>query len=200
MKPDAVLINTARGAVVDNGALKAALQTHSMAGAVLDVWEGEPDVDVDLARLTRVATPHIAGYSFDSKVEGTRMLEEALRSWLIARADYVPPAWHCGAALDSLRSKDLTLHALPVQDALNGLNEVRWLNVLVRQAYNLRKNDTHFRLTVLAAAPSERAAAFRELRRTYPVRRSRGRFTVKTMIPKWLEDVVTKGLGMAVEE
>ena len=200
MKPDAVLFNAARGAVVDNGALKAALQTHSIAGAVLDVWEGEPEVDTDLARLVRIATPHIAGYSFDGKVEGTRMLEEALRAWLIVRADYVPPAWDCGAALDSLRTKDLTLYALPVQDDLDGLREVRWLNVLVRQAYSLRKDDTRFRQVVLAAAPSKRAAAFRELRRSYPVRRSWGRFTVKTMIPKRLEDVVTRGLGMAVME
>lgn len=200
MKPDAVLFNAARGAVVDNGALKAALQTHSIAGAVLDVWEGEPEVDTDLARLVRIATPHIAGYSFDGKLKGTRMLEEALRGWLAGQAESVPSAWDVEAALESMQSKDLTLYALPVQDDLDGLNEVRWLNVLVRQAYNLRKDDTHFRQTVLAAAPSERAAAFLELRRTYPVRRTWGRFTVKTMIPKRLEDVVTKGLGMAVEE
>jgi erythronate-4-phosphate dehydrogenase len=198
MKPEAVLINTARGAVVDNAALKAALQTHSIAGAALDVWEGEPEVDTDLVRLVRIATPHIAGYSFDGKLEGTRMLEEALRVWLVGRAEYAPPAWDSEAALGVMQSKDLVLHALPVQDGIDELNEVRWLNVLVRQAYNLRKDDTRFRQVVLGAPPSERAAAFRELRRTYPVRRTWGRFTVMTVIPEWLEDVVTMGLGMVV--
>lgn len=199
MKPEAVLINTARGAVVDNAALKAALQTDGIAGAVLDVWEGEPEIDTELAPLVRIATPHIAGYSFDGKVEGTRMIEEALRDWLARQGSDPLPAWDVEAALEPFRTRALTLHALPLPNGLGDLDEVRWLNVLIRQAYNLRADDTRFRQNVLGAAASARADAFRELRRTYPVRRSWGRITVRTMIPESLKDTIEGGLGMIVE-
>ena len=198
MKPEAVLINTARGAVVDNMALKAALQGEIIGGAALDVWEGEPEIDIDLVRLARVATPHIAGYSLDGKLEGTRMLEEALRTWLIARAAYVPQAWDFEASYASVSSDQLILHALPVKHDLDDLNEVRWLNVLVRQAYNLRKDDTRFRQSLLSALSPERADVYREFRRSYPVRRTWGQYTVNTIIPEWLEEVVKEGLGMNI--
>ena len=200
MKPRAVLVNTARGAVVDNAALKAVLQTNAIAGAVLDVWEDEPEINLELALLVQIATPHIAGYSFDGKVEGTRMLEEALRVWLDGRAENVPSAWDVEGALGSLRDKDLILYAPSVQHDLDDLKEVRWLNVLVRQAYNLSRDDTGFRQALHSSAPTARAEVFRELRRTYPIRRSWEQFTVKTVIPERLKDAVTEGLGMRVEE
>jgi glycerate dehydrogenase len=64
MKPDAVLINTARGGLVDAGALAAALREHRLGGAAIDVLEEEPPVHgnpllaPDLANL--IATPHTA--------------------------------------------------------------------------------------------------------------------------------------------
>ena len=67
------LFNSSRGPVVDNKALKAALQSHSIAGAVLDVWEGEPDLDPELVNMLDLSTPHIAGYSADGKANGTTM-------------------------------------------------------------------------------------------------------------------------------
>ena len=73
MKDTAVLFNTSRGAVVDNGALRDALHRRDIGGAVLDVWEGEPDIDRQLLALTDIATPHIAGYSADGKALGTAM-------------------------------------------------------------------------------------------------------------------------------
>lgn len=66
-----ILINSSRGPVVDNKALKAALQQKSIAGAVLDVWEGEPDLDKELIDLLDLTTAHIAGYSADGKANGT---------------------------------------------------------------------------------------------------------------------------------
>ncbi len=200
MKPEAVLVNTARGAIVDNVALKAALATNAIGGAVLDVWEGEPEIDIDLARLVRIATPHIAGYSFDGKVEGTRMLEEALRNWLVGQGMEVPAGWNVDAALEALPRGNLNLHALPVTTDLDSLNEIRWLNVLVRQAYNLRRDDTLFRQAVLGAPAEQRGFAFRELRRAYPIRRAWERITVKTIIPVRLREVVVEALGMTVVE
>nr|NIU63718.1 4-phosphoerythronate dehydrogenase PdxB [Stutzerimonas stutzeri] len=60
LRPGAWLINASRGAVVDNAALRDLLLQRPDLEAVLDVWEGEPQVDVELADLCRIATPHIA--------------------------------------------------------------------------------------------------------------------------------------------
>ena len=75
---NAILINSSRGAVVDNQALKKALVDKQIAGAVLDVWENEPDFDQDLQSGLILGTPHIAGYSRDGKANGTAMSVQAI--------------------------------------------------------------------------------------------------------------------------
>ncbi|MDR1645688.1 MAG: erythronate-4-phosphate dehydrogenase [Tannerellaceae bacterium] len=70
MKEGAVFINSSRGAVTDTAALRHAIQTK-LATCILDVWEGEPDIDPVLLDRAFVATPHIAGYSADGKANGT---------------------------------------------------------------------------------------------------------------------------------
>ena len=67
MKESAYLINTARGGIVDQAALKVALADGEIAGAALDVFEEEPCDDLELLRLPNFyATPHIAGNAEES--------------------------------------------------------------------------------------------------------------------------------------
>jgi erythronate-4-phosphate dehydrogenase len=82
LRPGALLVNASRGAVVDNAALREALGAGRLGGAVLDVWEGEPSPDPAVLARCALGTPHIAGYSYDGKVEGARMLAAALAAWL----------------------------------------------------------------------------------------------------------------------
>jgi len=78
MKSSAFYINSSRGPVCDNLALKEALKSGDIAGAILDVWENEPDLDLELLDLVEFGTPHVAGYSADGKANGTAMSVNAL--------------------------------------------------------------------------------------------------------------------------
>lgn len=73
-----LFINTSRGAVTDTQALKQALLSGQIRQAVIDVWEGEPNVDLELLRMARITTPHIAGYSADGKARASQMSLDAL--------------------------------------------------------------------------------------------------------------------------
>ena len=73
LKPGSILLNASRGAVVDN---KALLQRNDIV-TCLDVWENEPNISLTLLEKTTLATPHIAGYSSQAKLQATLMIYEA---------------------------------------------------------------------------------------------------------------------------
>lgn len=78
LRPGQILINSSRGEVVDCAALKDALRQKRLRAAVLDVWEGEPDIDRELMGLVDISTAHIAGYSADGKANGTQAAVRAV--------------------------------------------------------------------------------------------------------------------------
>lgn len=182
MRPGAWLLNTCRGPVVDNAALRGRLEAGGLGAAVLDVWEGEPTPDLELLRLVDVATPHIAGYSFDGKVNGTVMVYEAFLKHF-----HLEPAWHPEAVLDGTGADRLAL--TPDEGS-----ETRWLHALVRQMYDIGADDVRMR-SLLDLPPEERAAYFTACRKNYPRRRTFGRFELDaSRVPPGFLPAVRDGL------
>ena len=157
LKPGTWLINASRGPVVDNAALRKVLNAREDLQAVLDVWEGEPQVDVELADLCVLATPHIAGYSLDGKQRGTAQIYEALCDFLgqapqVQLADLLPAPW--------LARVELSANS-----------DQAWaLAMLCRGVYDPRRDDADFRRT-LTGSGDQQKLAFDALRKLYPVRR-----------------------------
>jgi glyoxylate reductase len=84
MRPSAVLVNTARGQIVDERALVAALLGGTIAGAALDVYEHEPKVAAELLELDNVVlTPHVASATRETREAMGMLAVEALRAVLV---------------------------------------------------------------------------------------------------------------------
>lgn len=80
MLPGTIFINAARGEVVNEEALMTAIP--KLGAVVIDTWNNEPNVNEELLELVDIATPHIAGYSYQGKVNGTRMAVKAVAECL----------------------------------------------------------------------------------------------------------------------
>jgi erythronate-4-phosphate dehydrogenase len=157
LKEGTWLINAARGPVVDNKALREVLLAREDLQAVLDVWEKEPHVDVELAELCVIATPHIAGYSLDGRQRGTEQIYQALCA-------------HLGTTPE-LRLIDLLPKPWLAQVTLDAETDPMWaLNMLCRGVYDPRRDDADFRRSLVGSADSQRLA-FDALRKHYPPRR-----------------------------
>jgi len=65
LKQRCVFINASRGGVVDSSALKSDIRSGRLRAVMLDVWENEPDIDIELLKIVDLGTPHIAGHSLD---------------------------------------------------------------------------------------------------------------------------------------
>jgi erythronate-4-phosphate dehydrogenase len=81
IRKGAWFINSSRGEVTDTQDLKKVLYSGKLSGAVIDVWENEPDIDLELMQQAFISTPHIAGYSTDGKANGTAMVVNSLSSY-----------------------------------------------------------------------------------------------------------------------
>ncbi|WP_215787510.1 4-phosphoerythronate dehydrogenase PdxB [Pantoea dispersa] len=151
LRPNTILINACRGPVVDNAALLEVLKLRNDLSVVLDVWEPEPDLNLDLLDKVDIATAHIAGYTLEGKARGTTQVFEAW-SEFIGQPQQV--------ALDTLLPRPefgtLTLHGKLDQPTLKRL---------VHLVYDVRRDDAPLRK--VAAQPGE----FDRLRKQYVERR-----------------------------
>ena len=134
-KPNALIINAARGGVVDEQALLASGREY-----VLDTWENEPYIDMDILRHARLASMHIAGYSVMGKRNATQMCLDA-----IAHAFGYAPI------------------VLPTSFSAPGDSETGWL---VRLTEQMRAQLDHQQVNDTQSV----ASVFESLRKSYPLR------------------------------
>ena len=146
-----ILINTSRGEVVDNAALKEVLKKKTICTAALDVWENEPRIDRELMPLLFIGTPHIAGYSVDGKATGTTMCVQALGKFF----DLPCRDWEVSEVPESVQPSEFTLDAA-------GKTPQEVLADAILYTYNIRNDGTALMTDI---------SPFEELRSNYPVRR-----------------------------
>lgn len=175
LRPSQILINSSRGPVVDNAALKAALKAGGLRGAVLDVWEGEPDLDPELVDLLDFATPHIAGYSADGKANGTTM---SVRT--VADVLGLPlTAWTASGVPAPPQALEFELDAA-------GKTRQQVLSEAILHTYDVAEDTAALRADL---------GAFEKLRGDYPVRREPTAFTVRlrNAAPELAESLIKLG-------
>ena len=162
LKPNTLLINAGRGAVIDNQALIERLKQSDGLQVALDVWESEPHINAELLDLVSLATPHIAGYSDEGKIRGTCMLYEAL----------------CASYLndESIQQPNTAINDTKV--SLNGTGKA--LNQLLLECYNIDADDQRMRETL---KQGDIGQGFDQLRKTYPQRREYSHFNLSTDTP-----------------
>lgn len=159
LRPGTILVNSARGSVIDNQALLELLNERNDVTAVLDVWEGEPDISLPLLARVAVATPHIAGYSLDGKVNGTLLVYEAMcQHFNLPRKLDVSTLLPEGDTLEA---------AAALGDHFEKACQ------MVTLAYDVLRDDHAFR-QVMTENNKNRASSFDALRKSYPVRREFG--------------------------
>ncbi len=157
MKRGSILINTSRGEVVDQSALKSALKNGHLSGALLDVWEEEPDIDKEMLEIVDIGTPHIAGYSFDGKVKGTKMVFDAICDFF---------------SIDKKWKVELPPPEIPLIDKTVNENEnfAETIAEVVFGIYDIKKDDKNMR-KILNLEGKEKRKFFDGLRANYWRRR-----------------------------
>ncbi len=137
---------------MDEGAIMK--NRDKLSALILDVWETEPQVNIDTIQLTDIATPHIAGYSFDGKVNGTEMIYYAAcdffkkdKNW--DKSKFIKP--------DKELIIDLKKTYSPIYDAVN-------------YAYPIMQDDKNLR-EITKIEKEKQGNFFDQLRKNYPVRR-----------------------------
>ena len=149
----------AGGEVLNAAATVAALDAGQLGAAVIDVWA--PGIDADLMDRAFLVSPHIAGHSFEGKINGTIMLYEQACTFFD-----IPPVWDHYAGSRS------------TVETINGSakNEAAILET-IRQVYDIREDDARFR-DALGMDDQGRLALFKQLRSNYPLRHEFQRYAI----------------------
>lgn len=158
LRKGVTVINTSRGEVTDTNALHKGLESGIIGNLILDVWEKEPDIDKWLLQNATIATPHIAGYSADSKWNGTLMSVRAISKQF-------------GLGLDNWQPEKLES---PVEPTINikGINSFEdGISKIWSTIYNVMGDCEQLR-----AEPEK----FEYLRGNYPIRREAKAYNIES--------------------
>jgi erythronate-4-phosphate dehydrogenase len=158
IRKGAWFLNSSRGEVVNTNILKTKLYSGKLVGAVIDVWENEPDIDHELMNQAFITTPHIAGYSTDGKANGTAIVVNSLCKYF-------------KLPLENWYPENVPLPAYPsISVNCKGKSEEDILREAVFHTYNITEDSDNLRRT-----PSD----FEKLRGDYPLRREFASYTVE---------------------
>jgi len=186
LKPGALLINAGRGEVIDGQGLKQLLAERSDLSAILDVWEHEPAIDSELLAAVALATPHIAGYSYDGKLAGTQMIYQACCRYL-SLPEQAPVA---------SSTKISTIDIEPAGTVAQGLCRA------IAAAYSVVEDDERLRRELEGQSPRQRALAFDALRKNYPRRQEFASFRIGNsalLSPSLQGALTTVGFKLSVD-
>jgi erythronate-4-phosphate dehydrogenase len=161
LKDGAVLINTSRGSVVNNDDLMNTIEAINLK-VVLDVWENEPNFNKDLLKSVLIATPHIAGYSYEGKVNGTKMIYEALCNFV-----GVDPTFDF-----KLQSPN---HSILKFEETNNIES--GLHKLISAVYSIKNDDDKMKKSYVMTA-QEKNNYFDVQRKNYPTRREFNNYSI----------------------
>ena len=154
-----IFINTSRGEVVEPGALKRAVGNKKVIASVLDVWENEPDIDLELLNIVDIATPHIAGYSSEGKANGTAVCVNAINEYFNLG---IEKNWHPKHMPLPKESEGIIIDCL-------GKSKQEILYECINSTYDIMEDDRRLRKSI---------SDFEKQRAEYPVRREFNYFEV----------------------
>jgi erythronate-4-phosphate dehydrogenase len=184
MGSEAWLLNSSRGGVVSESALARAPGFEDTLGAVLDVWENEPTIHVDLLNRVTFGTPHIAGYSREAKWRAVELIRHAILEFLgrEERSTVAMPGSEDKLGLEIPRRVD---------------SATKFLHRLAVQAFDIEAAYRSMQTRIENS--SVRGSAFARLRKEFLSRRGFEAFEVnKSGIPPELRDAVEQGLQFRV--
>ena len=156
LKRDVIFINTARGGVVDEQALIDFARENRASRLVLDVWDNEPDINIELLNMSALATPHVAGYSARGKLNATRMVYEQVCAW---------------AGVPAAAAEDIVFPGEDMEFNLSGSdNPVEAVRLAALACYDVRTDCAAFR-EIETVDADNRSNFFTSARTDYPYRR-----------------------------
>lgn len=166
LKNNTMFINTSRGEVVDNTALLNTIKKKNLL-TVLDVWEKEPKISHELLKEVVLSTPHIAGYSFEGKVEGTKLIYDSL-----CRSLKINPTWRPN--YPSVINEEIRLE--------NNIDSISHIYTAIKKVYDIESDSGNLK-SALKLEIDDLGKYFDTLRKNYPLRREFFNYRITNINP-----------------
>ena len=149
LKRKPVIINTSRGEVIETQALLNALQNGYISEAIIDVWENEPNINLELLNKVMIGTPHIAGYSADGKANATRMSLDSLCRYFGIKTTYnITPIQPENLAIQAATTEEAWLKIYDPQQDSNRLKAHPEQFEQLRGDYPLRREKAAYHISI----------------------------------------------------